>query len=169
MLSSTPLCRLAHSCVDSHWLLWWPGHWWPPHHCPGTPPSSPLSCTLLPPETHTCGSWGKSRSHLSEDDMLAIQPGGQLDCDEELAAVGVLPWVGHGQQPLLTVLHHKVLVGELGSIDGLAPPAIALGEVAALWAGRRMATWQKSHLEHEVWDDPVELWACVAKPLLPGA
>ena len=53
-------------------------------------------------------------------------------CDEELAAVGVGPGVGHGQEAGAGVLQVKVLVAEGAAVDGLAAGAVVVGEVATL-------------------------------------
>ena len=86
------------------------------------------------------------------------QPGANVRGDdggyEELAAIGVLAGVGHGQQTLLGVLELEVLVGELVAVDALAAAAVA---------GREVAT-----LDHEVLDDAVEARALVAEALLAG-
>jgi hypothetical protein len=60
---------------------------------------------------------------LAEDDVAAIEPRGDGSRDEELATVGVLARVGHGEDALLAVLELEVLVGELGAVDGLAASA----------------------------------------------
>lgn len=57
----------------------------------------------------------------------------------------------HTEKALLGVLELKVLVVELGAVDGLAASAIALGEVTTL--------------DHKVLDDAVEDGALVAKAL----
>ena len=44
--------------------------------------------------------------------------------DKELAPIRVLPRIRHAQQARLAVLELKVLVGELGSVDGLATSAL---------------------------------------------
>lgn len=46
----------------------------------------------------------------AKDDVLAIQPGGDDGGQEELAAVGVLAAVGHGQEARLAVLQGERLV-----------------------------------------------------------
>ena len=58
--------------------------------------------------------------HLSEHDMLPIQPGGLHSGDEELRSVGVAPGIGHGQPAGSEVLQLEVLVLELVAIDGLS-------------------------------------------------
>ena len=64
--------------------------------------------------------------------MFSVEPRSLLGGDEELRAVGVLSGVGHGQPAGTKVLQLEVLVGELGSVDGLAPSAVVVGEIAAL-------------------------------------
>ena len=99
---------------------------------------------------------------LAEHDVLAVEPWRGDGDDEELGAVGVGPRVGHRQGPPARVPSHEVLVRELLAVDGLAPGAVALGEVAAL--------------AHELGDDPVErapfvvqVPAALADSLFPGA
>merc|ERR1719495_968360 len=93
--------------------------------------------------------------HLSEHDVLAVEPLGLHRANEELRPVGVGPGVHHTQDPGAGVLVHEVLVRELLAVDGLAPGPIAHGEIAAL--------------DHEIWNNPVEHAALVAEALLPGA
>jgi hypothetical protein len=76
--------------------------------------------------------------HLAEDDVLAIEPGGDDGGDEELGAVaagvrGALKSdeslrdgssIGHGQEERLVVLQLEVLVGELLAVDGAATGAL---------------------------------------------
>ena len=69
---------------------------------------------------------------LSEDDVLAVEPGGLGGAQEELAAVGVGAGVGHGQDARTGVLQLEVLVLELHPVDGLAAGAVPGREVAAL-------------------------------------
>jgi hypothetical protein len=69
---------------------------------------------------------------LAEDDVASVEPRGDDGGDEKLRAVRVGSGVGHGQDALLGVLELEVLVLELGTIDGLATSAVALGEVTAL-------------------------------------
>jgi len=114
--------------------------------------------------------------HFAEDDMLAVQPRSDGGGDEELGAVGVLAGVGHAccrlcvsdmlgsicatvpqrtQKTLLGVLQLEVLVGELVAVDALAASAVALGEVTTL--------------DHELFDNAVEVGALVAEALLAGS
>jgi hypothetical protein len=53
--------------------------------------------------------WGKELGR-TEDDVGAVQPGGDDGGDEELGAVGVLPGVRHGQEAGLGVLEGEVLI-----------------------------------------------------------
>ena len=93
--------------------------------------------------------------HLSEHDMLPIQPGGLHSGDEELRSVGVTPGIGHGQPAGSEVLQLEVLVLELVAIDGLSSSSITSSEV--------------SSLAHEVGNHTVEGGALVAKSLLSSA
>lgn len=52
--------------------------------------------------------------------MLAVQPAGGLGTQEELRAVRVGTGVGHTQDARTGVLQLKVLVRELGAVDGLS-------------------------------------------------
>lgn len=70
----------------------------------------------------------------------------------ELRAVGVGAGVGHGEQTRLVVLQVEVLVGKLGTVDGLTTGTVAGSEVTTL--------------EHEVGDDTVERGALVTEALL---
>ena len=74
---------------------------------------------------------------------------------EELRAVGARAGVGHREDARAGVLELKVLILELGAVDGLAAGAVAGGEVAAL--------------AHELGDHAVERRALVAEALLAGA
>lgn len=47
--------------------------------------------------------------HLTEDHVLAIQPGSGDGADEELGSVGILAGVRHGQHPGLVVLQLRLL------------------------------------------------------------
>lgn len=113
---------------------------------------------------------------LAENNVLAVEPGGDGGGDEKLRAVGVLAGVGHAcekscvsmimpvqlclhcakhtQETLLGVLQLKVLIRELVAVDALPASAVALGEVTAL--------------DHELLDDAVEVGALVAVALLAG-
>lgn len=92
---------------------------------------------------------------LTEDNVLAVEPGAGDGGHEELGAVGVGAGVGHGQETGSGVLGLKVLVGELGAVDGLASGSVVSGEV--------------STLQHELGDDSVEDGVGVTKALLAGA
>merc|ERR1712027_300873 len=69
---------------------------------------------------------------LAEDDVLAVEPGRLDGGDEELASVGVLAGVGHGEPARAVVVQLEVLVGELLAVDRPTPSAVAPGEVSAL-------------------------------------
>jgi len=83
--------------------------------------------------------------------VLAVEPGGDDGGDEELGAVGVGTSVGHGEKAGLGVAELEVLIGELGTVDGLTARAVAAGEVTTL--------------EHEAGDHTVEGAALVAQRL----
>ena len=87
--------------------------------------------------------------NLAEDDVLAIEPWAWDGGDEELGAVGVWTSVGHGEHAWDLVLLLEAFVGELHAVDGLATSAVAPGEVTTL--------------DHEVWDDTMELAALVVE------
>merc|ERR1719370_1258155 len=58
--------------------------------------------------------------------MFAIEEVALCGSDEELAAIGVLSTVGHGQQTWFVVLQLKVLISKGGtSVDGHAPSPVA--------------------------------------------
>src|ERR1700676_3534471 len=75
----------------------------------------------------------------SEDGMLAIQPVGGDVCNEELAAVGIGPGIGHGERT------DFVLVG------------IAFGLVfkAVAWTAAPGTCWVAA-LDHEIGDDAMK-------------
>jgi len=85
--------------------------------------------------------------HLSENNVSTIEPVGGAESDEELGSVGSGASVGHAQLASLGVLDIKVLIGELGTVDGDSAGAVAVGEVTTL--------------SHEVRDDSVERAALV--------
>jgi len=94
-------------------------------------------------------------SNLTEDDVLAIEPGGDNGGDEELGAVGVGASVGHGQDTRLGVGSLEVLIRKLLAVDRLATRAITTSEVATL--------------KHELRNDSMERGALVPEALLAGA
>ena len=91
----------------------------------------------------------------TEDDVGAVEPAGDDGGDEELRAVRVLARVRHGEDAGLGVLEGEVLVLELFAVDGLAPGAVAAGEVTSL--------------QHELRDDAVEGGALVVEGLARAA
>jgi hypothetical protein len=70
-----------------------------------------------------------SLGDLTEDDVLAVQPGGNDGGDEELGSVGVGSSVSHGEQEGLVVPQLEVLIGELVSVDGLSTGTVVVGEL----------------------------------------
>ena len=87
--------------------------------------------------------------HLPKDHMAAIEPRSGDSGDEKLRPVGVRPRIRHGQKPSPLVLDLEVLIGKLGTVDGLPTHAVPVGEVPTL--------------EHEGGDDTVELGALVVE------
>ena len=64
--------------------------------------------------------------------MLVVQMLG-LGCgDEELRSVGVGAGVGHGEQPGGVMLHQKILVIELRTVDALSASAIKILKISTL-------------------------------------
>mmetsp|Transcript_78679 Transcript_78679/g.156439 ORF Transcript_78679/g.156439 Transcript_78679/m.156439 type:complete len:435 (+) Transcript_78679:209-1513(+) len=70
--------------------------------------------------------------HLAEDDVAAVEVRRGSGRNVELRAVGISPRVGHTEQPGLSVLRLKALIGEVGPIDGGTTGAIEANKVAAL-------------------------------------
>ena len=88
---------------------------------------------------------------FTEDDVPAVEPAGDDGGDEELAAVGVLASVGHGEDSGACVTELEVLISKLGAIDGLAASAVAICEITTL--------------DHEVGDNTMEGAALVVQRL----
>lgn len=88
-------------------------------------------------------------NELSEDSMLAVEPIGLNEGQEELRAVGVGASVSHGQQSGDIVLVVEVFILELGTVDRLSSSAVTGGEIASLG--------------HEVGDNSVELAVLVVE------
>ena len=72
-------------------------------------------------------SWALRLRRVTND--MLKEDRGAHHCDEELAAVGVLAGVGHGQHAWLVVLHCEVLVGEFGAVYALTASAGVISEV----------------------------------------
>jgi len=92
---------------------------------------------------------------LSENDVLAVQPGGLGRANEKLGSVGVGSSIGHAQDSRSGVLQLEVLVFELVAVDGLAPSSVVVGEVTAL--------------AHKVGDHAVEGGSLVSHSLFTSA
>ena len=73
-----------------------------------------------------------SGKNLSEDNVLAIQPGAGNESDEELTSVGAGTGVGHRQKVRLGVFKFEVFVSELLTVDGFAAGTVSVGEVTSL-------------------------------------
>jgi hypothetical protein len=97
----------------------------------------------------------KALNDLSEHSVLAIQPRGSNQGDEELRPVGVSTSIGHAKKTRGVVLDGEVLIVKLVTVDALAASTITTGKVTSL--------------THEVSDNTVELRALVAKALLASA
>ena len=67
---------------------------------------------------------GVAIGDFAEDDVPAVEPGGDDGGDEELAAVGVGAGVGHGEHEGLLVRELEVLVCEFLAVDGFAARAL---------------------------------------------
>jgi hypothetical protein len=71
-------------------------------------------------------------NNLSEDDVLAIQPGGGNGGNEELGSIGARTSVGHRKETRDGVLDGEVLIGKTFSIDGFASHSVTLGDISSL-------------------------------------
>mmetsp|Transcript_39472 Transcript_39472/g.72816 ORF Transcript_39472/g.72816 Transcript_39472/m.72816 type:complete len:205 (+) Transcript_39472:55-669(+) len=98
----------------------------------------------------------------SKYNVLAIEMRSVLSRDEKLGAIGSRPRIGHRQQAGAGVLHLKVFVGKLLSVNTFSSHPIPHGKVATL--------------DHEIFYDSMESTTLVvqwlpglARPLLPGA
>ena len=98
---------------------------------------------------------GQALNNAAKDHVLAIQMRGRVKGDEELAAVGVGPRVGHREQARSRVAKLEALVLESRPVDRPGAGAVALEEVP--------------RLHHEPGDQPEEPAALEAlrHPLLP--
>ena len=108
---------------------------------------------------------------LAEDDVAAIEPAGDGGGDEELGAVGVLAAVGHAHETLAGVLELEVLIGELGTVDGLAASTLftSVCQISLVYRVTNVATREVTALDHEVLDDTVESRALITEALLAGS
>ena len=69
---------------------------------------------------------------LSENDVSSIKMRSIHEAEEELAAVGVLASVGHGEDTTSLMLVDEVLIFELGTVDALATGSVASSEISTL-------------------------------------
>jgi len=81
--------------------------------------------------------------------VLPVEVGLRGEEDKELAGVGVLAEVGHGEIAASVVIVVEVLIVELGAIDGLATGAVPGGEVATLSHEARDHSMELGALEVE--------------------
>ena len=70
--------------------------------------------------------------HLSENDVMAVEPRARNRRDEELRTVRVGSAVGHRQQTGTVVLQVEVLVRETLAVDRLTSHSISHREIASL-------------------------------------
>lgn len=70
--------------------------------------------------------------HLTEHDVVAVQPGAGNGRDEELRAVRVGTAVGHRQKTGSGMLQGEILIRETLSVDGLAARSVSVCEITAL-------------------------------------
>jgi len=95
-------------------------------------------------------------AYVSEDAMLPIQPSGLDGAQKELGSVGVRSSVSHGQDARSGVRELKVLISELGSVDGLSSSSVSSGGVSSLThklrdhtvKGRSLEVKRLSRLSH---------------------
>lgn len=93
--------------------------------------------------------------HLSEDNVLAIQPCSLSSAEEELAAVSARSSIGHRQHARPCMLELEILICKLLTVDGFTSCAILTGEIPPL--------------AHEVWNDTMEGTPFVPEAFLPSA
>jgi len=89
----------------------------------------------------------KALNHLTEHHMLPIQPLCFCSTDKELGPVSVLPGVCHRQDSRPGVLLREILVGELGTVDGLTAGAVPGREIPSLAHEARDHTVESGTLE----------------------
>lgn len=87
--------------------------------------------------------------------MFAVEPLRLHGAQEELAAIGARPCIGHGQNAWPSMLELEVLIGELVAVDGAAARAVTAREVATL--------------DHKVADHAMEFAVLVTKSILARA
>jgi len=90
----------------------------------------------------------------SKDNVLSVEPCGLGGAQEELRSVGIGSGVGHGQNSGTGVRKCKVLVCELGSVDGFSTCSVVVGEITSL--------------AHESGDDTVETGSLESESLFSG-
>merc|ERR1719427_2245510 len=86
--------------------------------------------------------------------MFTVQPRGLYCGDEELASIGVLACVCHTEPPFSVMFQFEVLIGKFLTVDRLASGTVPFSEI--------------STLDHEVFDDSVELAVLVSESFFSG-
>lgn len=110
--------------------------------------------------------------HLSEHNVVSVQPGAGNSGDEELGAVGVRTAVRHREETRTRVLQSEILIGETISVDGLATSTISGSKVSSL----SIRNEHCRNLAHELRNNAmegatlvVELLSRLSDTLLSGA
>ena len=86
--------------------------------------------------------------HLAEDNVPAVEPGGDDGSDEELRAVGVGAGVGHRQHEGLLVRELEVLVREFLAVDGFATRALYRCRVSGMEMDGRSSSFGGGGVSH---------------------